>query len=91
MPGAHRESDKRYCGATNKPGQQTVRVNGIPWTVEGQQNTHDNGALISRVGSTVRIGGIKVIVQGDTASSDDADHQPPKTDPKGHSGDVNAY
>lgn len=91
MPGAHRQSDNRYCGATNKPGQQTVTVNGIPWTVEGQENTHNNGQLISVVGSTVRIGGIKVIVFGDAASGDDLDHPLPPTDPEGHSGNVNAY
>jgi uncharacterized Zn-binding protein involved in type VI secretion len=91
MPGAHREDDNRYCGATNKPEQQHVRANGQPWTVHGQENTHGHGELISVVGSTVRIGGIRVIVFGDTAARDDADHPGPPTDPEGHSDNVNAY
>jgi hypothetical protein len=91
MPGAHRESDNRYCSATNVPGQQTVRVNSIPWTVDGQNNTHGQGALISIVGSTVRIGGIRVIVFGDIAAPDNLFHPAPPTDPEGHSDNVNAY
>ena len=91
MPGAHREDDNRYCGATNQPAQQTVRVNGQPWTVEGQEDTHGDGQLISVVGSTVRIGGIKVIVFGDRAEDDDFGHPAPPTDPEGHSDNVTAY
>lgn len=91
MPGSHRESDSRYCGATNQPQQQTVRVNGKPWTVEGQENVHGAGQLVSIVGSTVRIGGIKVIVFGDTAVVDNLGHPPSLTKPLGHSNDVSAY
>jgi uncharacterized Zn-binding protein involved in type VI secretion len=91
MPGAHRQSDRRYCTATNKTLYEDVRVNGSPWTVDGQENTHDDGRLISVVGSTVRIHGQKVIVFGDTANSDDAGHPLPPTDPEQKSDNVRAY
>ena len=91
MPGAHRQSDTRYCGATNETMFEDVRVNGSPWTVEGQGNTHGGGALNAVVGTSVRIHGIPVIVFGDTAGADNAAHPLPPTDPEGHSDDVRAY
>jgi uncharacterized Zn-binding protein involved in type VI secretion len=92
MPGAHREDDSRYCGAsTIVSGQGTVYVNGKLWAVEGDEETHGNGDLISTVGSTVLINGKRVIVFGDTASGDDQDHPLPPTDPQDKSSNVFAY
>lgn len=92
MPEAHRDSDTRNCGATTiVGGQSTVFVNGLLWAVEGDPESHGNGNLISVVGSSVFIGGIKVIVLGDTATSDNALHNPPSTDPNQGSSDVFAY
>lgn len=92
MAGAHRESDTRLCGATNiVEGQSTVYVNGQLWAVENDQDTHLEGRLISTIGSTVFIEGKKVIVLGDTATTDLAGHTPPLTDPATASGDVEAY
>lgn len=73
-------------------GQSTVFVNGRLWAVEGDPNTHIDGDLISVVGSTVFIGGKKVIVAiGDTAQTDGAGHSPQPVDPEESSGNVFAY
>lgn len=71
MPGAHTHGMTRICGATTVViGQSHVYVNGKLWAVEGDPNTHGNGALIAS-GSTVFINGKKVIVHApDTASAD---------------------
>ena len=93
MPGAHRKDDSRFCGAkTIVQGQSTVYVNGNLWAVEDDPNDHGRGNLISVVGSTVKINGKKVIVAlGDKATSDNKDHNPNETKPKGHSDNVNCY
>ena len=91
MPGAHRHNDSRFCGATTI-SSGTVRVNGRAWAVEGDPNTHGGGELISVYGSTVRIGGKKVICAvGDKAGGDNALHPIPPTDPSSSSGNVFVY
>ena len=46
MPGAHRDRDRRFCGAkTIVTGQSSVLVNNKLWAVEGDRdtnNTNDN-------------------------------------------------
>ncbi len=94
MPGAHRFSDSRFCGATTiVEGQGTVKVNGRLWAVENDPNTHGEGRLIAVTGAkNVRIQGKLVIVSvGDMAGGDLAMHPAPPTDPDSSSGDVFAY
>jgi len=89
MGGAHRQDDKRTCGATTiVSGQSTVFVNGKLWAVEGDLDSHGHGDLVSVIGSTVKINGKKVIVYGDHANSDDAGHTMPY--PQDKSSNVNA-
>lgn len=100
MPGAHRNTDSRFCGATTiVTGQSTVKVNGLLWAVDGDKDTHCNmGSLIPITGAkNVYIQGKLVICAvGDTASPDIPGCVPPEhpsgeTDPKGHSSDVFVY
>lgn len=92
MPGAHRFGDSRFCGATTVAVDRRVYVNGRIWAVNGDQNTHGGGGLISVYGSTVRIGGIRVICAvGDKAGADLALHPVPPTDPSSASGNVFVY
>lgn len=93
MPGAHRQGDSRFCGATTiVEGQSTVRVNGRLWAVSNDPNTHGEGRLQSVYGSTVRINGKRVICAvGDKAGGDLANHPIPPTDPSKSSKDVWVY
>lgn len=99
MPGAHRDTDSRFCGATTKvTGQSTVKVNNLLWAVEGDLDDHcDQGALIASYGAkNVYIEGKLVIcAMGDSAASDkegcEVEHPPSATKPKGHSNDVVVY
>jgi uncharacterized Zn-binding protein involved in type VI secretion len=99
MPGAHRDTDSRFCGAKTKAGGQgTVRVNGLLWAVEGDVDTHcDQGSLSAVYGAlNVRIEGKLVIcAMGDMAAPDKLGcfikHPTGATNPKGHSNDVIVY
>lgn len=94
MPGAHRNGDSRFCGATTiVSGQGNVYVNGKLWAVNGDQSTHGAGNLIQSYGAgNIYINGTKVICAvGDLAAPDNALHPAPPTDPKGHSNDVFIY
>lgn len=99
MPGAHRDTDSRECGAiTIVTGQSSVKVNGLLWAVEGDYDTHCNeGNLIPIYGAkNVYINGKLVIcAMGDTASPDregcEIKHPSGTTDPKGHSDNVFVY
>lgn len=99
MPGAHRNADSRFCGAsTIVVGQSTVFVNGRLWAVEGDYDTHCNQGQLSAVygDKNVYINGKLVICAvGDTAAGDRAgcviEHPPGATDPLGHSMDVTVY
>jgi len=95
MPPVHRHGDGRTCGATTVvSGQTTVKVNGKLWAVEGDGNSHGGGAL-SASGSTVKIGGIKVIVHTPDAGAADSlcpiDPDHCSTPTNGGSGNVNCY
>lgn len=94
MPGAHRDGDTRFCGATTKvQGQGSVKVNDKLWAVEGDPESHVHGNLKAVYGTLdVKIEDKLVIVAvGDVAGSDEEGHPGPPTDPKGKSGDVKVY
>lgn len=100
MPGAHRDTDSRFCGAeTIVTGQSTVSVNGLLWAVDGDKDTHCNmGALIPVYGAlNVYIEGKLVICAvGDSAAPDlpgciPPEHPTGETNPEGHSSDVFVY
>lgn len=99
MPGAHRDTDCRFCGAKTIVRLQTnVYVNSLLWAVHGDIDTHcEEGALIAAYGAkNVHINRIKVICAvGDKAQPDRLGcfikHPAPPTDPKCHSPTVNVY
>lgn len=93
MPGAHRNGDSRFCGASTVASQSIVRVNGKGWAVEGDPNSHVGGNLIQVYGAgNVKIGGKKVICAvGDAAGGDLLGHPIPPTDPSGASPNVYVY
>lgn len=70
MPGAHRDTDLRACGATTASVQsRNVYVNGLLWSINGDPNTHGAGNLIAAV-NQVFIGGTMVVNLGDLAAPD---------------------
>lgn len=93
MPGIHRISDSRFCGAiTVAEGNHTVFSNGKLIAVEGDPNSHGEGRLVSTTGTSVFVNKKLVIVAlGDTAQIDNATHPPGPTNPEQSSGDVFAY
>jgi hypothetical protein len=100
MPGAHRDTDSRNCGAqTIVENQSTVYVNGLLWAVNGDPDTHCHQGELSAIYGplNVFINGINVIcAAGDTAAPDTPDCEPPPhppgaTDPSGHSPNVLVY
>lgn len=96
MPKAHRNGDRRICGAsTIVVNQGSVTVNGRLWAVKGDVDSHGMGALKNSF-TSVYVEGIPVIVHTpDSASPDaicfivDGPHCNPKT--AQGSGDVFAY
>ena len=96
MPPVHRHGDARTCGATTiVSGQSTVFVNSKLWAVEGDGNT-DGGGALNASGSTVKIGGIKIIINApDSAAPDSLCPKPggPHCSPStaAGSGNVNCY
>ena len=99
MPGAHRDTDSRFCGATTKvTGQSKVLVNGLLWAVEGDKDTHCNEGELSAVygSKCIEISGKKIIcAMGDAAASDHSctppEHPAGSTNPLGHSYQVLVY
>lgn len=99
MPGAHRDTDSRFCGATTKvTGQSKVLVNGLLWAVEGDKDTHCNEGELSAVyrSKCIEISGKKIIcAMGDAAAPDRAGcevvHPSGATNPLGHSYQVLVY
>jgi hypothetical protein len=81
MPGAHRDTDFRLCGArTIVTEQNSVRVNGLLWSVEDDICDHGlSGPLKPIVGDSVKIHGKKVIVFGDQAKTQDSEGHDPAT------------
>lgn len=71
---AHRHGDARICGATTiVSGQSTVYVNNQLWAVQGDKNTHGEGALFPTTNpDSIYIEGKSIIVHGpDHAEPDD--------------------
>ncbi len=70
MAYSHRHGDSRACGATTiVVGQDFVTIEGQLWSVNGDPNT-DGGGALSASKTYVTIGGIAIIVQGDSAAPD---------------------
>jgi hypothetical protein len=89
---AHRQDDPRVCGATTiVTGQNFVFVNGKLWAVENDAETHGGGTLIPSH-SGICINGVRVVVNApDTATLDNAGHNPPLTNTADGSPNVFAY
>lgn len=92
MPPAHRQTDRRACGAaTIVTGQSSVYVNGKLWAVQGDQCTHGAGQLIP-TGSSVTVNGKRVIVHTpDQANPDNEDHSGSEDQTGQGSSNVTAY
>lgn len=70
MPGAHRDTDSRTCGATTVSAQsKKVYVNGFLWSINGDPNSHGGGALTAAT-NNVFIGGTAVCNSNDGAGAD---------------------
>jgi uncharacterized Zn-binding protein involved in type VI secretion len=70
MANSHRQGDARICGATTSvTGQDFVTVDGQLWSVNGDPNSHGDGALVTSNG-WLTIAGKGVIVVGDSAGPD---------------------
>lgn len=70
MPAVHRHSDGRACGATTVvSGNGTVYANNLLVSVNGDPNTHGDGALIA--------GSNRVFVQGIAVVNNSADGSNP--------------
>lgn len=99
MPGAHRNTDSRFCGAkTIVQGQSTVKVNGLLWAVEGDIDTHCNQGSLNAVYGAKNVyieGKLVICAVGDTAAPDKLacfiKHPSGATNPKGKSPNVNVY
>lgn len=100
MPGAHRHTDDRFCGATTKVvNQSTVKVNGLLWAVEGDIDTHCDQGVLSAVTGALNVyieGKLVIVAVGDIAGPDKPACLPPihpagATNPKGKSPNVIAY
>jgi hypothetical protein len=80
MPAVHRNGDSRSCGATTiVTGQGTVYVNNKLVSVQGDKNTHINGALLASVNpGTVFAENKEIVVVGSDASGDNSGHNNPK-------------
>lgn len=102
MPGCHRLTDLRFCGAVSDASQQDhTFVNNLIWTVEGDTSSHGNGQLKSVYSKRNIFIGVgergsrtpkRVIVAiGDEAEPDDVGHPFPPTAPLRGSEDVICY
>jgi hypothetical protein len=94
MPGAHRDNDSRFCGASTQViGQSTVFVNNKLWAVEGDICTHGNGLLYAVYGAKNIYVENKLIIcaVGDRATPDNLGHPAPPTDPLSSSTDTTVY
>lgn len=70
MPAVHRDTDPRACGATTVSAQgKSVYVNGLLWSINGDPNSHGDGALAAGT-NNVYIGGIAVCNNNDSAAPD---------------------
>ncbi len=70
MPAVHRDTDLRLCGATTASVQsRSVYVNSLLWSIDGDPNTHGDGALTAAT-NNVFIGGTAVCNDNDSAAPD---------------------
>lgn len=73
----HRNTDGRSCGAkTTVTGQSNVFANSLLVSVQGDLNTHGEGALGATVnGGTVFVNGKKMVLQGSASGHDSKSHR----------------
>jgi uncharacterized Zn-binding protein involved in type VI secretion len=90
MPRAHRDTDKRNCGARTVAQSRKVFVNNLLFSIHGDPNTHGGGGLIASV-PNVYVNGIRVIVLNDNANPDKICPIPPHCNPKSTSASPNVY
>ena len=77
MAYCHRINDSRTCGAvTEQEGQDFVTVDSQLWAVENDPDSHGEGRLIHSQ-NYITISGKLVILQGDSATPDNAGHPNP--------------
>lgn len=70
MPGVHRHTDSRICGASTKvTGQSDVFVNNLLASVDRDPNTHSAGNLKAQ-NPNVYINNKLVVIKGNPASPD---------------------
>lgn len=70
MPGVHRNSDQRSCGAANRvSGQSNVYVNNKLASVDNDPNSHGGGSL-NAANPNVYVNNKLVVIQGNSASPD---------------------
>jgi hypothetical protein len=97
MPGAHRDTDARYCGGQTKVvGQSTVFVNSLLTAVDGdpqQPGSHGSTSLVPVIKKTIFAEGKNVIcAPGDKATGVDGKrHIPPQIFPREASNDTFYY
>lgn len=78
---AHRQGDKRQCGAnTIVVGQSTVFINNYLASVDGDPNSHRMGNLIAHCNNVYIENLLAVNHTPDKAGRDLADHPMPPTD-----------
>ena len=97
MPGAHRDTDSRFCGGqTGVVNQSTVYVEDLLWAVNGdpqQPGNHGGSPLSAITGSMDVYVEDKLVITaiGDIAAPCNFFHPLPPTDPSGRSTTVFAY
>jgi hypothetical protein len=92
LPKAHRNADRRACGAlTFVEGQSTVFVNGKLWAVENDGNTHTAGGLIPSFHGVFIEGKPVIVHTPDLAHVDGLEHVATEDETAEGSGDVFAY
>tara|TARA_R110000782_G_scaffold45542_2_gene101066 strand:- start:1875 stop:2168 length:294 start_codon:yes stop_codon:yes gene_type:complete len=69
MPGVHRNSDSRACGAVTQSSSTKVRVNGRDIVLQGDNNSHGGGPLRASV-TNVRANGKPIIILNNSAAPD---------------------
>ena len=92
MPETHRDRDDRSCGAVTKAACANVYTNNRITSVDGNPNSHGAGNL-KAANPNVYIGGILVVINGNSASPDRLCPIPggPHCNPKATSGSPNVY
>lgn len=90
MPGVHRDSDSRGCGASTIAANPNVYTNNLLTAVDGNPNSHGGGEL-KAANPNVYIGNILVVILGNSASADTYCPLPGHCDPHATSASGNVF